>query len=101
MTRLPSSRVHGSWIAAARLRVGTPISRLPERFSTRLRSVHVTPGGPLTPPAVRGPVAPQEGRIMTIYLKPKYLAAWLVAAGGTAAAIAAAPVAAADLVFPT
>ena len=42
---------------------------------------------------------------MTIYLKPKRLAAWLVAAGGTAAAIvaaiAAAPVAAADLVFPT
>ncbi|MDT7762071.1 MAG: hypothetical protein QOC63_1491 [Mycobacterium sp.] len=38
---------------------------------------------------------------MTIYLKPKHLAAWLVAVGGTAAAIAAAPVAAADLVFPT
>jgi hypothetical protein len=38
---------------------------------------------------------------MTIYLKPKHLAAWLVAAGGTAAAIATAPVAAADLVSPT
>jgi hypothetical protein len=38
---------------------------------------------------------------MTICLKPKYLAAWLLAAGGTAAAIATAPVAAADLVFPT
>jgi hypothetical protein len=38
---------------------------------------------------------------MTTYLKPKHLAAWLAAAGGTAAAIAAAPVAAADPDFPT
>jgi hypothetical protein len=42
---------------------------------------------------------------MTTYVKPKHLAAWLAAAGATAAAIAAAvavaPVAAADPVFPT
>jgi len=38
---------------------------------------------------------------MTIYLKPKHLAAWLAAVGGTAAAIAAAPVAAAAVGFPS
>jgi hypothetical protein len=38
---------------------------------------------------------------MTICLKPKYLRAWLVAGAAATAAIAAAPVATADLVFPT
>ena len=37
---------------------------------------------------------------MTTYLKPKNLRAWLVAGGAVAAAIAAAPVANADLVVP-
>ena len=37
---------------------------------------------------------------MTTYLKPKHLRAWLVAGGAVAAAIAAAPVADADLVIP-
>jgi hypothetical protein len=38
---------------------------------------------------------------MTIYLTPRHLLGWLVAAGGTAAVIAAAPVAAADVALPT
>lgn len=38
---------------------------------------------------------------MTTYLKPNHLRAWLVAGGAVAVAIAAAPVADADLVFPT
>jgi hypothetical protein len=38
---------------------------------------------------------------MTTYVKPKHLLAWLIAAGGTAAVIAAAPVAAADVALPT
>jgi hypothetical protein len=44
-------------------------------------------------------VSTQEGQIVTIYLKPKHLAAWLVTAGA-AVAIAATPTAAADLVVP-
>jgi len=43
---------------------------------------------------------PGEGQIVTIYLKPKHFAAWLVTAGGAAVAIAAMPTAAADLVVP-
>ena len=38
---------------------------------------------------------------MTTYLKPKHLAAWLVAGSAVAAAVAAAPVADADLGLPT
>ena len=69
-------------------------------FGTGCVVINVRPGSAEKSPAVSRATSSVGKMNMTTYFKRKHLAAWLLAGGAVAAAIAAAPVAQADQVFP-